>query len=557
MKLLNKINFLVWVFAFAIVSGMGYSSVPSLHAESRDSVPLNGLQVQPPAQEAGLSVLHFIDSRLEKLNTRNQKSLKALQEAVADDPNSAYLHAELARNLAENNQFEQAALEIKEALQLSPKNPELHLLQAKLYSVKGQSQLAHQSYEYCMQLAPETEECYTMQAREYILHKNFPQAKALLEKYLKQDPSSVETLFLLASLYTEDKSQYPQAINYLELALAEDPKHLGSLVALAEIYLKEKNNEKALEALKRLERLAPDDVQTQLRLGLLYYENQQQPQAIQHFTRLLELEPKNDQVRYYLGLMEAQNKNFAQAAKYLEQIPRHSENYQQSLIQRSWALGAEGKYNEAIRAAKEILRKEKDNPEAYELLGTLYAKKHKYQKALQVYGQGLKVIPGQETLLFGKGVLLEKVGKLEEAIQVMKQILAKNPEHVQALNFVGYSYAERSIHLEESLQLLTRAHQLKPKDGYITDSLGWAYFQKGDLDQAKQYLETANRQSPEEPSILEHLGDLYLKLGDSYNAKQCYQAAVSAAVKENSQDKREKQELKRIQQKLSQLFSEK
>jgi Flp pilus assembly protein TadD len=118
---------------------------------------------------------------------------------------------------------------------------------------------------------------------------------------------------------------------------------------------------------------------------------------------------------------------------------------------------------------------------------------------------------------------------------------------------LGYSYADRNIHLQEALAMLQKAHRLKPEDGYITDSLAWAYYRLGQLDQALTLLKKANEQSPKEPTILEHLGDVYLQMGQKSTAQEFYRDAVAASVDNPPEDERERQDLTRIQGKLANL----
>ncbi|MBP1720094.1 MAG: Peptidoglycan-binding LysM, partial [Deltaproteobacteria bacterium] len=82
----------------------------------------------------------------------------------------------------------------------------------------------------------------------------------------------------------------------------------------------------------------------------------------------------------------------------------------------------------------------------------------------------------------------------QEGIRQMRRVLENNPDHAQALNYIGYTYAEKEISLDEAEALVKRALELKPDDGYITDSLGWVYFKKGQLDKAIAELEKAHKQ---------------------------------------------------------------
>ena len=89
--------------------------------------------------------------------------------------------------------------------------------------------------------------------------------------------------------------------------------------------------------------------------------------------------------------------------------------------------------------------------------------------------------------------------------------IKKDPFHTNALNYLGYTYAERGTNLDEAEDLIKRALKFRPNDGYILDSLGWVYFKKKKFDEALIELEKSWKLAPNDPVIGEHLGDVYVK----------------------------------------------
>lgn len=501
----------------------------------------------------GNSILHYIDSRLYGLREDDISSLEALRRSVQEDPDSVYLHGEMGRSLAEQNQFEQAALEADKALELEPNSAPIHLLRGKLYSVKHESDLAIRSYQTCIRFDPKLEECYTMLAREQLLLKRPEAALATIRSLLKQDPKSTTALYYQGTIYSNELKEPRQATAAFLKILDEDPDDIRSLAALAQIYLDEKNYSEALKYLLPIERLAPTDIPMKLRVGLIYYELKDYDKAIDRFTKALALSPDNDRVSYYLGLLEAQRKNYDQALAHFKMVPPASELYKDAILRAVLVLREKNDLPKAIAFAESSLKSRPDVPELYEILGTLQGKQGNYVEGIRALDRGLKRFPGQEKLLFAKGVLLDKSGQFEKSMEVMRELIALNPQNSSALNYLGYSYADRGIRLPEALEYLTAADRIKPNDGYITDSLAWVYFKMGDREKALQLLKTANQLSPEEPVILEHLGDVYLDKGDVEKAKGYFREAVAAAVKQESSADQDLEDLKRIQSKLGKL----
>ena len=109
-------------------------------------------------------------------------------------------------------------------------------------------------------------------------------------------------------------------------------------------------------------------------------------------------------------------------------------------------------------------------------------------------------------------MLDERAGEAERAMNSAQKVLDLNPDNPEALNFVGYTWAEQGKRLGEAEEMVTRALLYKPDSGYVTDSLGWVYYQQGRFDRALQTLTRADRMAPDEPEILEHIAETLVRL---------------------------------------------
>jgi len=171
------------------------------------------------------------------------------------------------------------------------------------------------------------------------------------------------------------------------------------------------------------------------------------------------------------------------------------------------------------------------------MLAILLEIKKDYNSALEAVQKGLSYYPKDANLLFEKGVILDKIGKKKECLETMRQVLKIDPKNADALNYIGYTYAEQGIRLDEAMELIKKALSIKPNSGYIVDSMGWIYYQKKLYKKAIIYLEKAVRLTPNDPTIMEHLGDAYEKQGFYKKALDAYQKALSLNP-ENSHKKR-------------------
>jgi Flp pilus assembly protein TadD len=109
---------------------------------------------------------------------------------------------------------------------------------------------------------------------------------------------------------------------------------------------------------------------------------------------------------------------------------------------------------------------------------------------------------------------------------IESKILKDNPQNAHALNFIGYSYVEREVKMDEALELLTRASELRPDDGYIKDSLGWYYYKIGNVQKALSVITDASKLAKNDTSIQKHLAIIYAKLNNYKMAKKYLESAL-------------------------------
>src|SRR5207248_1826188 len=122
-------------------------------------------------------------------------------------------------------------------------------------------------------------------------------------------------------------------------------------------------------------------------------------------------------------------------------------------------------------------------------------------------------MPERWSLFYDHGVALERSGQWQRAEQDLKHALELKPEQPLVLNYLGYSWIDRGENLDEGLKMIEKAVELRPDDGYIVDSLGWAHYRMGDYAGAVEQLEKAVELVPQDPTINDHLGDAYWQSG--------------------------------------------
>jgi len=182
--------------------------------------------------------------------------------------------------------------------------------------------------------------------------------------------------------------------------------------------------------------------------------------------------------------------------------------------------------DKGIQYMQGIIAARPNIPEFYLYLGSFYEELEQFDKAGSTVMKGLALDDKDARLHFRLGVIYDKAGDKEGSIRQMKRVIALEPDNANALNYLGYTYADLGRNLDEAERLIKEALKHKPDDGYITDSLGWVYYQKGDYKKALAILEKAVELVPDDPVILEHLGDAHLKLEDKQKAVEYYRRSL-------------------------------
>jgi tetratricopeptide (TPR) repeat protein len=143
---------------------------------------------------------------------------------------------------------------------------------------------------------------------------------------------------------------------------------------------------------------------------------------------------------------------------------------------------------------------------------------------------------------------LGKLKRMDESIKQMETVIEIDPRHADALNYIGYTYADENIHLDRALEFIEKAIKYKPNSGYIIDSLGWVYYRKGLYDKALAELKKAVELAPHDPAIAEHLGDVYYKKQEYGSALEAYEKAISL---ENAETERLQEKIENTRKQMN------
>ena len=242
------------------------------------------------------------------------------------------------------------------------------------------------------------------------------------------------------------------------------------------------------------------------------------------YARLaLSVRPDFPVAQMLLGEIYEDMKRYDSAVEAFKSLPAASPLTPAAELRIASDLDELGRTEEAIARLDTLVDRQPDNYDALYTRGNILRGHERWLEAADSYTRALKRIamPGKQhwTVFYFRGIAHERDGQWPAAEADLKKALELQPEQPAVLNYLGYSWIEKRLNLDEALAMVEKAVELRPNDGYIVDSLGWAHFQIGNFEEAVRYLERAVELRPEDPTINDHLGDAYWRIGRRLEAK--------------------------------------
>ncbi len=487
----------------------------------------------------------FISEKVPLLLLRLERTDEAanwLRSYLAIHPEKTGMRMLYAKVLVRQKKIAQAMQQYQHISDRHPNDPAILLLLAEMYLSGNQLQKARLALEKVLALDKDSYPGHVLMARYYRVQDDIDEAAKHYEKALARNWSS-DLQMELGELYIK-AARYDKAVALYKDIIEREEHNASARVALVHVYLLQKKDNLALAELTGLKTYVDQPQRVDLTIARLYAKQKQYDKAISITSKILEKE-NLPEARYFIAILFLQQKQYDRALKEVQQIDRKSSEYRDGLFLRVRILRELNRLDEAIQVLeKNINAVDIRNAEMFLLYAALHQMQGRDDLSKKVLLQGLEVYPDDENLLYEYALLLESSGDHDSALQIMQKIIELKPDNAAALNFVGYSWADKKIYLDQALDYIQRAIALKPENGYIRDSLGWVYYRLGKIEQAIKELEIAVKLSPDDPAILEHLGDVYLESGQLQQALEAYKKAV-AVSEENTE------ELKRILEKIA------
>jgi len=356
-----------------------------------------------------------------------------------------------------------------------------------------------------------------------------------------------------AGLNTDADAAYQSALDDAAAGSAAPDTWLRAAEAYAGFLARQGKKDAALAVLDKADEFAPgrlpiDDLRARISKGepvarlvsspsdgaselLLALGSALNRSGGESFVRLylqyaLALKPDSDVVLIQLAGVAEQQQDAERAIDLYKRIPASSPLRRVSQLQLGLNLADLDRRDEAIRQLKVLVDENPDDMRGYLALGGVYASKEDYAGAAKVYDRAVERLEGKKSFVlkdpraagnwniyYQRGIAYERLKQWPKAEPNFRKALEIFPNQPQVLNYLGYSWIDMNMNLEEGMEMIRKAVELRPSDGYIVDSLGWAHYRLGEYEEAVRELERAVSLKPDDPVLNDHLGDAYWRVG--------------------------------------------
>jgi tetratricopeptide (TPR) repeat protein len=554
-----------WTFSPRLENGKPVFVVGSIHVNfTRKDLPEQTAieEARTVAKENPKdAAVHLALGKLYSGATRYEEAIEALKRSIdlkRDSEEASVLLADIYGRLRRHD--DQISV-YTQYLLVNPDSVRVLELLGKTYMERGSYNEVISTFDDLQILKPNDASVMTEIGRAHARLDNIETAIRIYQKALEISPDSAITHQYLGVELVRIR-QYKDGEAELKRAIGLNPGLRLVYHTLAGMYLITGRNQEGLEVIKSCVKNAHADFQ-ELEfdyhlLGTLFSRVRNLTAAVDYLRQALELRPERTEIYCTLAAVQEQQ---GQEEEALKTIEKGFQNRQTGLVdpmlvreQDAVCLyGSKGhilihlnRLDEAEAPLRQVMKLNPDHPGAYLSLAELMKKKEQWDEAISFLSEAQKLAPGDGRIYLAQGDIFDKSGKPGEAERALRAALRFQPNEPLVLNNLGYFLLEQDKNLNEAFKMIERAVAADPENSAYLDSLGWAYFKLGQLDQAEKYLIKSLKRRPESADVLEHLGDVLQKQGKGEMARKKWQEALAVA-----QQHQERSAEARLRQKLA------
>jgi tetratricopeptide (TPR) repeat protein len=324
-----------------------------------------------------------------------------------------------------------------------------------------------------------------------------------------------------------DLERWSEQKPYIDRLLKLDPDNITYNLQLANIHLQAGENNTARRIFRRVIKLAGDNKDALIRLGVVLIYNDEPELAELCYRRAVDLDPVDDRAHFTLGQIYLTLDRERDAVKHIEMAIAVNDT-----VVRYWTtlafLGMDaGQYLQSEEILRRALNAIPDHPRLLDLLGSVLERQERYQEALDVLYRSVEVDSTSIAPYITIGFIYDETDRFEMAESAYQDALNIDPENPTLLNNYAYLLAARGVRLDEALTMSEKVMEIDPENSSYLDTIGWIYYKQGNPEQALEYLLKALEITDEDNAeLLDHIGDVYFDLDEHEIAQDYWQRAL-------------------------------
>jgi tetratricopeptide (TPR) repeat protein len=451
---------------------------------------------------------------------------KALERVLSAEDNNARARYLLSGVQAATGRKEQALEGYRRILAGDPDNEEVYVHVSTLYADMGEPDKAEKMLTELAEKTPGSFLAHYYRGRLRASRKMFQPALEDFDKAISIQPD-FESARLEAAGVLEAMGRHADAEARYRGVLESNPNSPIARERLGRVLILENKIDAALDQYEALRTQSGNNLDFRSKLGLLYLDRGRYDDAIVEFRFVLSAHPMDSQARFFLGTAYEEKGDAASAEAEFRAVAPGSPYSRDAVLHLATILRHAKKPEEAGKLVAALREKYPDDAELATFHAGLLEDAGRFEDALALLRTLADRNPKNSGIRFAMGVVQDKLGRFDDLVVSMEAAIALDNANAMALNYLGYTYADRDIRLPEAESLIGRALQVRPGDGFFLDSLAWVYYRQGRYGMADETMRKALAAIPDDPVVLDHMGDIQLKLGRPADAAAWYEKALA------------------------------
>jgi tetratricopeptide (TPR) repeat protein len=478
-----------------------------------------------------------------ELSDKPELALDQFYRASLADPSNESLAIEVAARFSKKRQFEKATEVLKKSSQRPDASGKIFSALADACLDAGKTNSAEIAGRIAIKKSPDLISGYETLSEIYLKNGQTNAAVKILDSASRQTNCGPAFLVRLGQLYgtvlNTSSNIQQRGLSVLNRAadlkpkdpnlrreLADEFAHFGDLEKTSKLYLELLNEFSDVPLMRDALRE---------RLTNLYLQGHDKTKAAEQLESIVRDNPtRYPEAWLYLGNFAYDDRNYAKAAEDFQRALLINPDLEQAYYDLSAVQMNLDQPGEALKTLETARKKFPTSFTAEFFTAMAFAHLADYQEALHHYTAAEVIAKATDAtrlnhlFYFQLGSTYERVGDIAESEKYLQKSLQLAPNFSDALNYLGFMWADRGIHLDQARQMIEKAVKLEPKNSAYLDSLGWVFYKLNDYESAMKYLLQAIESSDEpEPEIYDHLGDVYSALKQDDRARAAWKKSIS------------------------------